>query len=205
MADHSLPMRICFIGDSFMNGTGDDACLGWAGRACAASRANGLDLTYYNLGIRRDTSADILARWECEARARLPPEHDGRLVFSFGANDCCPREDGEGVRVPRTRASRNARTILMAARAWRPTLMVGPPPVQDPAVDERIAVLSADFAAVCASLDLSYLDVFSLVAGSTVWAREAALGDGAHPNAAGYTLVSEAFQQWTAWRAWNGL
>lgn len=25
-------MRICFIGDSFVNGTGDDTCLGWVGR-----------------------------------------------------------------------------------------------------------------------------------------------------------------------------
>ena len=25
-------MRICFFGDSFVNGTGDDECLGWVGR-----------------------------------------------------------------------------------------------------------------------------------------------------------------------------
>ena len=28
------PLRVCFFGDSFLNGTGDDACLG---RACAAA------------------------------------------------------------------------------------------------------------------------------------------------------------------------
>jgi acyl-CoA thioesterase-1 len=41
----------------------------------------------------------MLARWQREAEARLPSEHDGRLVFSFGANDCCPGEDIGGVRV----------------------------------------------------------------------------------------------------------
>ena len=75
------PMRICFIGDSFVQGTGDDACLGWVGRVCAALRQQGRDLTSYNLGIRRDTSADIRQRWQREAQLRLPAEHDGRLVF----------------------------------------------------------------------------------------------------------------------------
>ena len=98
-------IRVCFFGDSFVNGTGDDACLGWVGRACAAGRRRGVDLTCYNLGIRRDTSADVPQRWEREAQARLPPEHDGRLVFSFGANDCCLTEDGSGVRVPPSRRS----------------------------------------------------------------------------------------------------
>src|SRR3954451_17927814 len=74
----SGPIRLCFFADSFVNGTGDDACLGWVGRACAAGRRNGVDLTCYNLGIRGDTSADVLRRWEHEAQARLPPEHDGR-------------------------------------------------------------------------------------------------------------------------------
>lgn len=31
-------MRICFIGDSFVNGTGDPECLGWAGRICVTAR-----------------------------------------------------------------------------------------------------------------------------------------------------------------------
>ena len=35
--------RICFFGDSFVNGTGDDDALGWVGRLCAAERRAGLD------------------------------------------------------------------------------------------------------------------------------------------------------------------
>ena len=96
---------------------------------------NGVDLTCYNLGIRGDTSADVLRRWEHEARARLPPEHDGRLVFSFGANDCCLRDDASQVRVPLDQALANARAILGSALAWRPTLMVGPLPICDRETD----------------------------------------------------------------------
>jgi lysophospholipase L1-like esterase len=75
-----MSIRICFFGDSIFNGTGDDACLGWVGRICSAVRRRGTDLTCYNLGIRRDTSTDVLARWQVEARVRLPDEYDGRLV-----------------------------------------------------------------------------------------------------------------------------
>jgi hypothetical protein len=103
-----MPVSICFFGDSMVNGTGDDACLGWVGRICAAARRSGRDLTCYNLGVRRDTTADVLARWQREAEAWLPSEHDGRLVFSFGANDCCPGEDIGGVRVAPGRALANA-------------------------------------------------------------------------------------------------
>ena len=186
----SVPARICFFGDSMVNGTGDDACLGWVGRICASARHSGRDLTFYNLGIRRDTSADVLARWQREAEARLPPEHDGRLVFSFGANDCCPGEDIGGVRVAPGRAMANAETILTAAVVWCPTLMVGPLPIYDAAVDRRIRHLSDDFASLCARLRVPYLDVFDLAVASDIWVREIAAGDGVHPNEAGYEMMA---------------
>lgn len=55
-------VRIRFIGYSFVNGTGDETTLGWAGRFCAAAAVRGVSVTYYHLGVRRDTSADILRR-----------------------------------------------------------------------------------------------------------------------------------------------
>jgi lysophospholipase L1-like esterase len=195
-------IRICFIGDSFVNGTGDDACLGWVGRVCAASRRRGVDVTCYNLGIRRDTSADIRARWKREAVCRLLPDHDGRLVFSFGANDCCLTDDGSAVRVPHAQALANARMILTEAQAWLPTLMVGPIPVGDADADARIAALSADFALLCAGLNVPFLDVFGVAAGSDIWKREVAAGDGAHPNAGGYAIIADAVERWAAWQAW---
>jgi lysophospholipase L1-like esterase len=196
------PMRLCFFGDSMVNGTGDDTCLGWVGRVCAAARRGGCDLTCYNLGIRRDTSADVLARWRGEAGARLPPEHDGRLIFSFGTNDCCPDDEAGEVRIPPARSIANAEAILADALAWRPTLMIGPLPIRDPAVDGRIRELSAAYAVLCERLGVPYLGVFHIAAASPVWAREVAAGDGAHPNAAGYTLIAEAVEAWPAWRSW---
>nr|WP_314074142.1 GDSL-type esterase/lipase family protein [uncultured Roseococcus sp.] len=197
----SSPLRLCFFGDSMVNGTGDDACLGWVGRACAAARRGGRDITCYNLGIRRDTSEDVLKRWESEAKGRLPADHDGRLVFSFGTNDACPGSDG-APRVAPDRTLTNAEAILAAARAWRPTLMVGPLPICDPIVDARTAELSLRFAGLCDRLGIPFLPVIDIARTSEAWAREVATGDGAHPNEQGYALIAQAFTRWPPWKAW---
>jgi lysophospholipase L1-like esterase len=197
-----MSIRIFFFGDSIVNGTGDDACLGWVGRICSAARRRGIDLTCYNLGIRRDTSTDILARWQIEARARLPDQYDGRLVFSFGANDCCPGDDVGGVRVAPERAIANANAILQVALAWRPTLMVGPLPICDEMVDPKIRSLSAGFAALCSRLNVLYLDMFDFVAASSIWRDESAAGDGVHPNEGGYGLVARTIDARPEWRDW---
>jgi len=80
-------IRICFVGDSFVNGTGDEKKLGWAGRLCAFLEAEELDITYYNLGVRRNTSGDIRDRWEYECAQRLSDDSENIVVFSFGVND----------------------------------------------------------------------------------------------------------------------
>ena len=59
-------MRICFVGDSMVNGTGDPAYLGWVGRVLQAERGLRSELTGYNLGIRRDRSDQIRLRWRAE-------------------------------------------------------------------------------------------------------------------------------------------
>ena len=64
-------MHVCFVGDSLVNGMGDPECLGWAGRLIVAARRQGHDVTHDNLGIRRDTSADVRARWADEVGRRL--------------------------------------------------------------------------------------------------------------------------------------
>ena len=65
-------MRLCFVGDSFVHGTNDPEYLGWTGRVSILAWARGHQLTCYNLGVRRDTSSEIAARWESESQRRLP-------------------------------------------------------------------------------------------------------------------------------------
>ena len=65
-------LRVVFVGDSFVAGVGDPEGRGWVGRVVAAAHAAGLPLTAYNLGVRRETSADVLARELEFGVGRLP-------------------------------------------------------------------------------------------------------------------------------------
>lgn len=190
-------VRICFVGDSFVNGTGDPECLGWAGRVCAGTWRGGCALTYYNLGVRRETSADIHERWEREVQARLPEGADNRVVFSFGANDVT-LEEGRP-RVAPDESVEHARAMLTTARTSYPVLMVGPPPTADAEKNERLARLSERFGGLCRELGVPYLDVLAPLEASGTWVREAAAGDGSHPGAAGYTELARLVQGWAAW------
>ena len=194
-------MRLCFIGDSFVNGTGDPVGLGWVGRACAAARRRSHDITCYTLGIRGDTSADIARRWREEAARRLPAGIDGRLVFSFGANDC--RGETGTPRVDPGASLANARAILGTAKTHHPTLMLGPPPLSDDAAaDAAIATLSPALAGLCRELAIPYLELHRPLSAIGLWRIELAAGDGAHPGAAGYAVIAEIVEGWGAWREW---
>jgi lysophospholipase L1-like esterase len=196
-------MRICFFGDSFVNGTGDDDGLGWVGRLVAKARQGGRDVTGYNLGIRRDTSADVAARWRNEAALRLPSDCDGRLVFSFGANDCLSSGGDDVPRVGRAQSLANLEAILGVAQRWLPSLMIGPAIVADDgAANARIRALSGDYAELCARIGVPYLETCHLLAASPTWSREALAGDGAHPNRGGYAIVADAISDWSCWRDW---
>lgn len=196
-------MRICAIGDSFVHGTGDPEGLGWIGRLVRPLTRSDPEVTLYNLGIRRNTSADIRRRWLAEAEARLPASIPGGLIFSFGVNDCCPADSSPGPRVEPDAAVANARAILSRARDVAPTLVVGPPPIADAGVNARIAVLDPRLAAVAETGGVPYLSVFDHLVGSDVWMKEVAAWDGAHPGAAGYALLAELVEAWSAWQAWT--
>ncbi|MEN2978541.1 GDSL-type esterase/lipase family protein [Tistrella bauzanensis] len=199
-------MRICFIGDSFVAGAGDSACLGWVGRVAAAARGRGLDLTAYNLGVRRDTTRDIAERWIAESRTRLPDGIDGRLVFSFGVNDRTDAATPFGTRIAMAESLANAEAILRVASARRPVLMIGPPPIAAGEADTnlRIRALSDALAPVCHHLDVPWLPVFDALAADPVWMAEVAAGDGAHPDAAGYGRFAGLVEAWPVWRHWTG-
>jgi len=194
-------MRICFIGDSLVNGTGDPTLLGWVGRVCAAARRRGQDITCYNLGIRGDTSVEIAGRWQDESGRRLPAGVDGRLVFSFGANDCLTRDGAP--RIPAAQALANARAVLEGARQRHPTLMLGPPPTALAEADPRVAALSRDLATLAAELSVPYLDLYTPLAAMPLWRLEVTVGDGAHPGAAGYALIADLVEGWAPWRRWT--
>src|SRR5471030_71685 len=146
-------MRICFVGDSMTNGTGDAEYLGWVGRVMQNERKRRTELTSYNLGIRRHRSDQIQARWKAEVEARLPSEHEGRVVFSFGANDAVQE-------IPLAETLANAEAILSEAKSRWPVFMVGVVPIPNEVVIERVRSLDQAYVQLCAKLDVPFLSVF---------------------------------------------
>ena len=189
-------IRICFIGDSLVNGTGDEAALGWAGRLCALAHASDIPVTYYNLGIRRNTSEDILLRWENECTLRLPDSCDGRIVLSCGVNDTAI-ENGK-VRVDFAESCENVRAILRGAKRYT-VLMVGPPPVLDDEQNERIENLSLAFAREAKALGVPYIDLFSALHADDAYKREVERNDGAHPRSEGYSKMARIIGASPSW------
>jgi lysophospholipase L1-like esterase len=197
---NSDDVRICFIGDSFVNGVGDRAYLGWVGRVCAATAAVGYDLTAYNLGVRRHTSEQIAQRWVQEVAARIPPDRNGRLVFSFGTNDTTV-ENGRQ-RVALAAGLGQARQLLSAAVAEYPVLMVGPPAIADAAQNQRTAELSQHYGTLCRDLGIPYLETLPPTQQSAVWMQGVTQGDGAHPNGGGYAFLADLVLGWKGWQHW---
>ena len=193
-------IRICFVGESFVNGTGDSECLGWAGRICQDAFLKGFDITYYNLGVRGETSTELKKRWRREVSYRLPQECDGRVVFSFGTNDTTI--ENSKTRVSLQDSITNLGDILNIAKDLYPILVVSAPPIEDKEQNQRISELSKEFSKVCNQLNVPYLDVVTELIKSNIWMDEVKNYDGAHPRVGGYQVFAEIVQNWQGWLNW---
>jgi acyl-CoA thioesterase-1 len=194
-------VRVCFLGDSFTQGIGDPEQRGWVGRVLQSTTAEGRAVTGFNLGIRRNTSEDIVRRCWDEVARRTAPDAENRLVLCFGSNDAV--EEDVGVRVDPSRTLDNLTALLAdSERRAIPALVVGPPPVADagPAHLQRLLKLSEGMAAVCDEWRAIFVDVTQALAEDRTWTEEAIARDGAHPGAGGYAKMAELVVG--GWRRW---
>jgi len=207
-------LRICFVGDSITLGTSDADMLGWPGCLMKRMWSEGHDVTLYNLGIRADTSALIQKRWRAECAARLPDIANGRLVFGFGVNDSAI-DITDSVRVPPAQSLATARAMLSEAKAWKPTLWIGPAPVNKagqrvnpvPSIrydfaNERIAELDRLYADLAREIDVPYLSLYGKLIDHPAWHAALAKSDGVHTIGQGYAAVADIVADWPAWKAW---
>lgn len=195
----SADLRIFFFGDSFVQGIGDPEYRGWVGRVLAAT---GAGTTAFNLGIRRNTSEDVLRRCWAEIEPREATDADQRLVLSFGANDAV--EENGAVRVDPGRSLDNLATVLDGARqrAFAP-LVVGPPPVIDAGEAHlaRVTKLAEQMSALCHAQHVPFIDTTADLADDPTWRAEVLAGDGAHPGSGGYRRLADLVLD-GGWREW---
>jgi acyl-CoA thioesterase-1 len=207
-----MTVRICFVGDSYVDGTGDPECLGWVGRVCRNAWERGNGLTFYNLGVRGDTTACVERRWRRECDARVGAQNGGRLVFSFGINDGAEGSDG-GQRLAIDVSLEHARRMISLAAQWLPIVWIGPPPANErmspispfPGVsysfsNDRLLALNDAFTGLARELGVPYLDIAATLVDHERYQASLVTGDGIHCSAEGYGIIAEMVDAWPAWR-----
>jgi lysophospholipase L1-like esterase len=195
----SADVRICFFGDSFTAGVGDASSRGWVGRVAERAAAIGCGFTAYNLGVRRETTAEIARRWRAEAGPRL--QHGGSfgVVLATGVNDTA--EENRHQRLSSTGTLEGLACIRAGAHDARwPLLVIAPALVADPAHNERIRALSQLMHQQCHAAGVDYIEVATRLEEDDQWLTEIEANDGAHPAERGYEQLTDII--WPGFRAW---
>ncbi len=90
--------------------------------------------------------------------------------------------------------------VTEARTAGWPVLVVGPPPIADPARNDRIARLDKKLELAASALHASHISPFLSLSRSSLWMRQVLLGDGAHPAGEGYSILADLI--WPGWSEW---
>jgi lysophospholipase L1-like esterase len=185
VADGPRDVGLVFVGASLVAGVGDPKGQGWVSRVVGRTHHPDLELTAYNLGVRGNTSADVLARWKQEAAPRWQGRAEKRLVVSVGGNDAA-----SGVTLARHRL--NLANILDdAASAGIGTFVVSPPPTDVDEINAKLDVLVDAQADVCSRRGVPFVDCFAPLLGHDQWQSDLASSRPAHhPGQAGYGLIA---------------
>lgn len=185
-------VRVCVFGDSFVAGVGDPKALGWVGRVAARTPlSTGADVTVYPLGVRGETTEEMVVRMPMECAPRFAHGDEQRIVVAPGVADA-----RAGVDPTRTAAALE----FSLASLDVPTLVIGPPPVGDDAMLDRLARLDEAFASLSERRGATYISTYQPLARRKTW-HDARAGDGVHPNQSGYgilayVVLNEGWYQW---------
>ena len=179
----------CFFGDSVMLGVSDAPAGGWVARLAGKAAQNGLCIppdTFYNLGVRKNSSRSILARWEEEYRARAMEGCPSYFVFCFGTVDMAAPHAGPNV--PLGESSANLRDILLKACEMGKPVVVSAPPVKDAEHCQRIEALCTAYSSICKSVDVPFVDIFHPLMEAGYLDT---LEDGVHPGPRGNEMIAD--------------
>lgn len=190
-----------FFGDSLTLGVNDRTMLGWTGRFAATLDLPVPPTTFYNMGVRKQTSQAVLSRWKEDVQRRELPESDVRLMFSFGVVDMAAPQ-GEPI-LPVEQSAKNLETLLEEATSMYladAIRVLSPFPVAQEAHSGRIAHLNEVYAQVCANQGVDYVDIYSHLVVNRAYIND--LSDGIHPSGNGCTIIAEYLHMSPSIKRW---
>ena len=197
--DGPRDVALVFLGASFVAGVGDPKGQGWVTRVVGRTQHPDVELTAYNLGVRGNTSADLLERWATEVPARWVGRTERRLVVSVGTDDIL-----SGISLARHRLNL-ANLLDDAAAQGVGTFVVSPPPSDDDELNGRLEVLVEAQADVCTRRGVPFVDSYHPLRGHDQWRTDlAASSVPHHPGQAGYGLIAWLVLH-NGWNEWLGL
>lgn len=177
-------IALVFIGDAYVAGYGDPKGLGWVSRVVGRTAHPDVDITAYQLGVRDETSADVLARWRIECPPRWQGRSEKRLVVAVGHSDAV-----NGMSTARVRL--NLANILDdAAASGVAAFAVGPPPTLDTDLNARLEIVVEAQADVCARRGVPYVDCYRPLIAHEQWHSDLGATGDVYPGQAGYGLIA---------------
>jgi lysophospholipase L1-like esterase len=183
--DGPRDVALVFLGASLVSGVGDPKGQGWVTRVVGRTQHPDLELTAYNLGVRGNTTADLLERWATEVPLRWAGRTERRLVISIGTNDIV-----SGISLARHRLNL-ANLLDDAVTQGVGTFVVSPPPTDDDDVNARLEVLVDAQADVCARRGVPFVDCYHPLKAHDQWRTDLAASPVPHhPGQAGYGLIA---------------
>lgn len=177
-----------FFGDSVTLGVNDAPAGGWVARLAGKAANAGLSVppdTFYNMGVRKNSSRMILERWESEFTARIIEGVPSYLLFCFGTVDMAAPKGFPNV--PMGESAANARDILLKAKTYGSVALVSAPPVADTEHCQRLDALCTAYASICTSIGVPFIDIFHPLLNKG-YVQD--LADGVHPGPVGNDLIA---------------
>lgn len=177
-------MIFLFFGDSLTLGYGDGGGLGLAGRLALHGPAKRAEDTWYNMGVRANTSRHLLYRWRGEAGRRVSDEAPVRIALCAGTADAA-----QGI--PSSESTGHLDTLLTDMASMAEVLLIGPPPVLRDDLRKHLDALERQFPSVAARHGATFVSSTALLNSDDAFRQSLQRGDGVHPDAEGYARWAE--------------
>ncbi len=191
-------MNICIFGDSLTWGAFLPFRAGWANLLRNYLESKNDRTALYDLGIDGNTTRDVLARFDAEAKARTPQI----IMFAVGTNDSLYRKTEDNHEVPLEEFKNNVQQLLDKALALTPKiffvgLVKGDDSITTPLsrsttdkcyTKKWIKVYSDAVKGICKERGVEFVEVYDLL-------KDEDFDDGLHPNIGGHVKIFEAVRR----------